>query len=95
MGEGNKSLAIRLEFQAPDRTLTDDEVAGLRALIEDRIAELGGSPRCNKQCSDLGLLHGGEPPSSAIRSSISARIAGDLVVGQRAVGRLELQSDRQ
>jgi phenylalanyl-tRNA synthetase beta chain len=45
IGAGNKSLAIRLEFQAPDRTLTDDEVAGLRALIEDRLAELGGRLR--------------------------------------------------
>ncbi|MFL5841504.1 MAG: phenylalanine--tRNA ligase subunit beta, partial [Thermoleophilaceae bacterium] len=45
VGAGNKSLAIRLEFQAPDRTLTDDEVAGVRALIEDRIAELGGRLR--------------------------------------------------
>jgi phenylalanyl-tRNA synthetase beta chain len=42
VGAGNKSLAIRLEFQAPDRTLTDDEVSGTRALIEDRVAELGG-----------------------------------------------------
>jgi phenylalanyl-tRNA synthetase beta chain len=45
IGAGNKSLAIRLEFQAPDRTLTDDEVAGVRALIEDRLAELGGRLR--------------------------------------------------
>jgi phenylalanyl-tRNA synthetase beta subunit len=34
-----------MEFQAPDRTLTDDEVAGIRALIEDRLAELGGRLR--------------------------------------------------
>ena len=26
-GEGRKSLALRLEFRSPDRTLTDDEVA--------------------------------------------------------------------
>jgi phenylalanyl-tRNA synthetase beta chain len=45
IGAGNKSLAIRMEFQAPDRTLTDDEVAGIRALIEDRLAELGGRLR--------------------------------------------------
>ena len=45
IGAGNKSLAVRLEFQAPDRTLTDDEVAGVRALIEDRLAELGGRLR--------------------------------------------------
>jgi phenylalanyl-tRNA synthetase beta chain len=45
VGPGYKSLAIRLEFQAPDRTLTDDEVAGVRALIEDRLMELGGRLR--------------------------------------------------
>jgi phenylalanyl-tRNA synthetase beta chain len=45
IGAGNKSLAIRLEFQAADRTLTDDEVAGIRALIEDRLADLGGRLR--------------------------------------------------
>ena len=27
LGEGRKSLALRLEFRAPDRTLTDEEVA--------------------------------------------------------------------
>jgi phenylalanyl-tRNA synthetase beta chain len=30
VGEGRKSLALRLTFRAPDRTLTDGEVAGLR-----------------------------------------------------------------
>jgi phenylalanyl-tRNA synthetase beta chain len=45
VGDGNKSLALRLEFQAADRTLTDDEVAGIRALIEDRLASLGGRVR--------------------------------------------------
>lgn len=45
IGADNKSLAIRLEFQAADRTLTDDEVAGVRALIEDRLAQLGGRLR--------------------------------------------------
>ena len=34
VGEGNKSLALRLEFRSPDRTLTDDEVAERRAAIE-------------------------------------------------------------
>ena len=31
VGEGSKSLALRLEFRAPDRTLTDEEVAERRA----------------------------------------------------------------
>jgi phenylalanyl-tRNA synthetase beta chain len=44
-GEGNKSLALRLEFRAPDRTLTDDEVARRRAAIEAELAEIGGRLR--------------------------------------------------
>jgi phenylalanyl-tRNA synthetase beta chain len=45
VGEGNKSLALRLEFRAPDRTLTDEEVAERRAAIERELAELGGRLR--------------------------------------------------
>jgi phenylalanyl-tRNA synthetase beta chain len=45
LGEGRKSLALRLSFRAPDRTLTDGEVAGLREQIRARLAELGGSLR--------------------------------------------------
>jgi phenylalanyl-tRNA synthetase beta chain len=45
VGEGRKSLALRLTFRAPDRTLTDDEVAGLREEIRGRLTELGGSLR--------------------------------------------------
>jgi phenylalanyl-tRNA synthetase beta chain len=45
VGEGSKSLALRLEFRAPDRTLTDEEVAEVRARIEQELAELGGKLR--------------------------------------------------
>ena len=45
VGAGSKSLALRLTFRAPDRTLTEDEVTGLRAVIEDRLGELGGRLR--------------------------------------------------
>ena len=45
VGDGLKSLALRLEFRAPDRTLTDDDVAGLRKLIEAALAEVGGRLR--------------------------------------------------
>ena len=45
VGEGHKSLALRLEFRAPDRTLTDEEVAERRAAIEREIETLGGSLR--------------------------------------------------
>jgi phenylalanyl-tRNA synthetase beta chain len=45
VGEGNKSLALRLEFRAPDRTLTDEEVAERRSAIERELAEIGGRLR--------------------------------------------------
>ncbi|HEX5980791.1 MAG TPA: phenylalanine--tRNA ligase subunit beta [Thermoleophilaceae bacterium] len=44
-GEGNKSLALRLEFRAPDRTLTDEEVAGRRETIERELDGIGGRLR--------------------------------------------------
>jgi phenylalanyl-tRNA synthetase beta chain len=45
VGEGNKSLALRLEFRAPDRTLTDKEVAERRAAIERELESIGGHLR--------------------------------------------------
>jgi phenylalanyl-tRNA synthetase beta chain len=46
MDEGARSLAYRLRFCAPDRTLTDDEVGGLRTrCIEAVTQEFGASLR--------------------------------------------------
>jgi phenylalanyl-tRNA synthetase beta chain len=45
LGEGRKSLALRLQFRAPDRTLTDEEVAERREAIRDAVTKLGGSLR--------------------------------------------------
>jgi phenylalanyl-tRNA synthetase beta chain len=46
VGEGRRSLAIHLVFQAPDRTLTDDEADAVRAAIVSSLAErLGGELR--------------------------------------------------
>jgi phenylalanyl-tRNA synthetase beta chain len=45
VGEGRKSLALRLEFRAVDRTLTDDEVSEQRAAIEAALEKIGGSLR--------------------------------------------------
>ena len=45
VGEGRRSLALRLQFRAPDRTLTDEDVAERRAAIERELAELGGRLR--------------------------------------------------
>jgi phenylalanyl-tRNA synthetase beta chain len=44
-GEGNKSLALRLEFRAADRTLTDEEVARRREAIERELDAIGGRLR--------------------------------------------------
>jgi phenylalanyl-tRNA synthetase beta chain len=45
IGEGRKSLALRLTFRAADRTLTDEEVAERRTAIEAAVRDLGGSLR--------------------------------------------------
>ena len=45
VGEGRKSLALRLTFRAADRTLTDEEVAKRRGAIETAVEKLGGSLR--------------------------------------------------
>ena len=45
VGEGRKSLALRLEFRAPDRTLTDEDVVEPRARIEQELSGLGGALR--------------------------------------------------
>jgi phenylalanyl-tRNA synthetase beta chain len=45
VGEGNKSIALRLEFRAPDRTLTDAEVAEVRRSIESALERIGGRLR--------------------------------------------------
>jgi len=45
LAEGHKSLALKLEFRAADRTLTDEEVVAQRAAIEAELAKIGGSLR--------------------------------------------------
>jgi phenylalanyl-tRNA synthetase beta chain len=45
LGEGRKSLALRLEFRAANRTLTDEEVAERRASIEAALERIGGALR--------------------------------------------------
>jgi phenylalanyl-tRNA synthetase beta chain len=45
VGEGRKSLALRLMFRAPDRTLTDADVADERERIEQALTENGWSLR--------------------------------------------------
>jgi phenylalanyl-tRNA synthetase beta chain len=46
IGEGKKSLAYSLTYQAPDRTLTDEEAAAIRNKIVRRLEhELGAKLR--------------------------------------------------
>ena len=45
VGEGRKSLALRLEFRAPDRTLTEADVADVRERIERELEAIGGRLR--------------------------------------------------
>jgi phenylalanyl-tRNA synthetase beta chain len=39
VGAGNVSLALRLSYRAPDRTLTDEEVAAKRRKISAALAD--------------------------------------------------------
>jgi phenylalanyl-tRNA synthetase beta chain len=49
LGPGNVSIAVRLAYRAPDRTLTDEEVARQRQFIVNAIArELNGSIRAGE-----------------------------------------------
>jgi phenylalanyl-tRNA synthetase beta chain len=43
VGEGRKSVALSLVFQAADRTLSDEDAARLRALIVEALAERFGA----------------------------------------------------
>jgi phenylalanyl-tRNA synthetase beta chain len=45
VGAGRKSLALRLELRAPDRTLTDADAAALRSEIETELERIGGRLR--------------------------------------------------
>jgi phenylalanyl-tRNA synthetase beta chain len=54
VGEGNKSLALRLEFRASDRTLTDEEVAERRAAIENELESIGGRLRTTDSAAGGG-----------------------------------------
>ncbi|MGI8660552.1 MAG: phenylalanine--tRNA ligase subunit beta [Thermoleophilaceae bacterium] len=45
VGEGNRSLALALEFRARDRTLTEEEVGRRREAVERALAALGGRLR--------------------------------------------------
>jgi phenylalanyl-tRNA synthetase beta chain len=48
IGRGNVSLALRITYRAPDRTLTDEEVAARRAAITQALGnELGGRVRAS------------------------------------------------
>jgi phenylalanyl-tRNA synthetase beta chain len=45
VGEGRRSLALSLAFRAADRTLTDTDVAPVRAQIVAALGSLGGELR--------------------------------------------------
>ncbi len=47
VGEGRRSLALALSFRAPDRTLTDEDIAPVRKRVVQALAELGGELRGN------------------------------------------------
>ena len=55
--EGSRSLAYRLRFCAPDRTLTDEEVGRLRTrCIEAAVAEVRGRPALTPDGRRRGMV---------------------------------------
>ncbi len=45
VGEGRRSLALALSFRAPERTLTDEDIAPVRERIVAAVREIGGELR--------------------------------------------------
>jgi phenylalanyl-tRNA synthetase beta chain len=45
VGAGRRSLALSLSFRAPDRTLTEEDVAPVRERIVAALRQLGGELR--------------------------------------------------
>jgi phenylalanyl-tRNA synthetase beta chain len=43
VGEGRKSVAFSVEFQSPERTLSDEDAAELRTKIADALAKRFGA----------------------------------------------------
>jgi phenylalanyl-tRNA synthetase beta chain len=43
VGEGRKSIAFSVEFQSPERTLSDEDAAALRKKIVDALAQRFGA----------------------------------------------------
>jgi phenylalanyl-tRNA synthetase beta chain len=43
LGPGRKSIAFRVEFRSPERTLTDEDATRLRRAIVDELAERFGA----------------------------------------------------
>jgi phenylalanyl-tRNA synthetase beta chain len=43
VGPDRKSVAFRVEFRSPERTLTDEEAAGLRQRVVDALREQFGA----------------------------------------------------
>jgi phenylalanyl-tRNA synthetase beta chain len=43
VGEGRKSIAFAVSFQSPERTLSDEDAAGLRERIVRALAERFGA----------------------------------------------------
>ena len=91
VGEGSKSLALRLEFRAPDRTLTDEEVAERRAAIEEELESIGGGSVPDRVAVIGAAGYGGavrrrDPPPA----SLAGADGGHGAVGRRAPPRRAL-----
>ena len=77
VGEGRKSLALRLEFRSEERTLTDEEVAAIRERIKERSRTRPGG-RCVS--SDVQT----RAPAWWARRALPARSTAALLWATRA-----------
>ena len=74
--EGQTSLAVRLEFRASDRTLTDEEIAPLRQKIVDAVQDKleGAAPGPSSRNDGSGGLPAAAGPRQAITCHQHARL---------------------
>ena len=89
VGEGRKSLALRLEFRSAERTLTDEEVAG------DPRADQGAASRTRPGGRCVSSVESAVARSQPLPGSRRARLRGRRVrLRRRAGGRAAVERIR-
>ena len=99
-GEGRRSLAFSLRFQAPDRTLTDDEVGAIRQRCIEADPDRPRSrpaltPAAVHVKSRFGPRAGRLPPADALTDTRMPAISLAAVPGRSADPQLAAEIDRK